>query len=407
MFLNIAIILAVLVTALFLWMPKLHRSLTWQAMTTPLASIIGSGFLVLGPILDAAYGKYAPLIMAALCLGAYLYGAAIRYNMRAIDKLGGNIGATNGGARGKLVHQLEVFSSWSLGFAYVISVAYYLNLFGVFAVSLTDVSDPFNAKLLTTAMFVIILFVGWTRGFKSLEALEYVSVSAKLAIIAGLLVGLAIYVFGKAVDGQLIFNAAELTGWPAITLAFGLIVTVQGFETSRYLADGYDIKTRIRSMQWAQWLSTAIYMVYILLLTYIFSRGELEFSETAIVDMMVVVAPVLPVLLVAAALAAQFSAAVADTSGSGGLIAELTNNRLPPKFGYALLAAIGIALTWMSGVFEIISYASRAFAVYYSLQAAIAAITARKNGHRWRFAGFTGLAIIGVMVVIFGQAVEV
>lgn len=407
MILNFTVILAVLVTALFLWMPRLHRSLTWQAMTTPLASIIGSGFLVLGPILDAAYGKYAPLIMAALCLGAYLYGAAIRYNMREIEKLGGNIGATNGGARGKLVHQLEVASSWSLGFAYVISVAYYLNLFGVFAVSLTDISDPFNAKLLTTAVFVIIVFVGWTRGFKSLEALEYVSVSTKLAIIAGLLVGLAIYVSGKAVDGQLIFNAAELTGWPAITLAFGLIVTVQGFETSRYLADGYDIKTRIRSMQWAQWLSTAIYMIYILLLTYIFTRGELEFSETAIVDMMVVVAPILPVLLVAAALAAQFSAAVADTSGSGGLIAELTDNKLPPKFGYALLAVIGIALTWTSGVFDIISYASRAFAVYYALQAAIAAITSWRNNHWWRCTGFAVLALIGILIVIFGQAVDV
>ena len=76
--LNLAIMVAVLIVVLLLWSPKVQRFTVWRAMTTPLASIIGSGFFVLGPILDAAYGKYAPLAMAALCLGAYLYGGAIR-----------------------------------------------------------------------------------------------------------------------------------------------------------------------------------------------------------------------------------------------------------------------------------------------------------------------------------------
>ena len=54
-------------------------------------------------------------------------------------------------------------------------------------------------------------------------------------------------------------------------------------------------------------------------------------SETAIIDMMHLVAPILPGLLVAAALAAQFSAAVADTSGSGGLFEELTQGRISTR----------------------------------------------------------------------------
>ncbi|MEK9751843.1 MAG: hypothetical protein VW338_01335 [Rhodospirillaceae bacterium] len=37
--------------------------------------------------------------------------------------------------------------------------------------------------------------------------------------------------------------------WRAMTLGFGLIVTVQGFETSRYLGDEYDATTRNRSMR--------------------------------------------------------------------------------------------------------------------------------------------------------------
>jgi len=368
-------------------------------MTTPLASIIGSGFLVLGPVLDNAYGKYAPLVMAALCLGAYLYGWAIRHNIADI--------AASSDGRGPLVERLEVTASWLLGVAYIISVAYYLNLFGAFGVSLTSVADALHAKLLTSAMFIFILYVGWTRGFRTLERFEYVAVTAKLAIIAGLLVGLLVYFFGKAEAGALIFNPPERTGWPAITLAFGLIVTVQGFETSRYLGDDYDSRTRIQSMRWAQWTSTLIYMSYILLLAFVFERGELALSETAIVSMMGVVAPVLPALLVAAALAAQFSAAVADTSGSGGLFAEVTKRRVSPRQAYAILVGVGLILTWSANLFEIISYASRAFAGYYMLQAAIAALTSwRAGGQGWRSLLFAALAIVGLLIVIFGEPVE-
>lgn len=42
------------------------------------------------------------------------------------------------------------------------------------------------------------------------------------------------------------------SGWSSIALAFGLIVTVQGFETSRYLSDANDSQTRIRIMKFAE-----------------------------------------------------------------------------------------------------------------------------------------------------------
>jgi hypothetical protein len=367
-------------------------------MITPLASIIGSGFLVLGPILNASYGKYAPAVMAGLCLVAYLFGTAIRYNIATIDR--------NDGKRSKLAQSVETLASGVLGFAYIISVAYYLNLFGAFGVSLTSVADPTHARLLTSAMFLIILFVGWTHGFRSLEKMEYVSVSLKLAIIAGLIVGLGVYFFGKVQTSELVFNEPERTGWAAMTLAFGLIVTVQGFETSRYLSDEYDASVRIKSMRLAQWISTAIYMIYVLLIAYVFQRGELKMSETAIVDMMGIVAPILPALLVAAALAAQFSAAVADTSGSDGLITEVTKGWISNRMAYAILTAAGLALTWSANIFQIISYASQAFALYYALQAGVAAVTSAKQRQPARSAGFATLAALGVMIAIFGRSIE-
>ena len=397
-YLNAAILAAVLAAALVLLSPKLENNRLWRATITPLASIIGSGFLVIGPILSTSYGEYAPIVMVGLCLVAYLFGMAIRYNIAQR--------ADASDARGASVQGLEMAASWSLGIAYIISVAYYLNLFGAFGVSLTNVDDPLHAKILTTAVYLLILIVGWTRGFKALEHLEYFSVAGKLAIISGLIVGLIAH-FGAAYSsGELVANAAKLSGWPALTLAFGLIVTVQGFETSRYLGKEYDSDTRIRSMRLAQWSSTMIYVVYILLVTYAFDNVQVKLTETAIVDMMHVVAPILPALLVAAALAAQFSAAVADTGGGGGLIAELTAERLSIRQAYAVLVVLGLVLTWSANVFEIISYASRAFAIYYGLQAAIACVEARSNGHHGQSTAFGALAMLGLLIAVFGQAVE-
>lgn len=391
---TIAILGAVTLCVFALWSGPVRRSVTWAAMTTPLASIIGSGFLVLGPILMAQFGWLAPLVMALLCITAYLFGAAIRYNMGRIE------------ANETLPKGLETASAWALSFAYIVSVAYYLNLFGAFGVSLTPFEGPLGAKLLTTGVYLLILGVGWTRGFASLERLEYISVTVKLAIIAGLLIGLSGFFWGKMQTGTLVMIVPHLSGWAAITLAFGLIVTVQGFETSRYLGDTYDTRTRVRSMKWAQWLSALIYMIYILLLAYVFERQDLNFSETAIVDMMGVVAPILPFLLVAAALAAQFSAAVADTSGSGGLMTELSAKRISPRMGYLLLTGIGLLLTWGADVFEIISYASRAFAIYYAVQAVIAAMSAKQLGQKRLGFGFSALACLGFAIAVFGHAVE-
>ncbi|WP_406736484.1 hypothetical protein [Thioclava sp. GXIMD4215] len=393
MILDIAILAFAAAMGLFMFWPRMRARPGWRAMITPLASIIGSGFLVLGPILQVRYGWLAPAVMAALCLLAWAFGSAIRHNIACLE----HETAPAHGIRG-----LETLSSVALGVAYVISVAYYLNLFGAFAVSLTPWDTSLNAKIVTTVVFVVIAAAGLSGGFKRLERMEYASVSLKLAIIAGLLLGLAVYFLSETSKGTLYLLPPDLGPLEAVRLGFGLIVTVQGFETARYMGRNYDAPTRIRAMKLAQWLSAGIYMVYIVLLAYVFPPGEMKLTETAIIEMMRVVAPILPVMLVAAALAAQFSAAVADTGGAGGLAAELSHNRLRPGFAYVMLVALGIALTWTVDLFAIISYASRAFAAYYALQSALAALRAQ-GGQRLRYAG---LAVLGAAIAIFGISAE-
>lgn len=393
-----AIIGACLAVALVLFHPRVSRAKGWRATVTPLASIIGSGFLVIGPILESSYGYLAPLGMVFLCVAAWMFGAAIRANIARLD--------ATGGARSALEERLEVVASWVLTLAYVISVAYYLNLFGAFSVRLTEYDGAVSARLVTTAAFVLIAYVGWTRGFTALEGMEKVSVALKLSIVAGLLTGLAIHFWGRAREGALALNPPVETGWAGLALLFGLIVTVQGFETSRYLSEDYDASTRIVTMRRAQIISAGIYMVYILLLSYLFEAGSIPLSETAIIPMMKIVAPILPALLVAAALAAQFSAAVADTAGSGGLIAELTRGRVSPHLGYVFMTAVGVAMTWSLNVFEIITVASRAFALYYAFQAAIAAAGASREGRRGAAALWAALAAFGFLVCVAGAPVE-
>ena len=53
-----------------------------HARTTPLASIFGSGFLVIVPILNAAVGPYSVVAMAGVCALAYAMGSVIRFNIR-------------------------------------------------------------------------------------------------------------------------------------------------------------------------------------------------------------------------------------------------------------------------------------------------------------------------------------
>ena len=109
----------------------------------------------------------------------------------------------------------------------------------------------------------------------------------------------------------------------------------------------------------------------------------------------------------AAALSAQLSAAVADTNGSGGLLEELTGGKVSSRMGYLFLVVTGVALTWAADVFEIISYASRAFALYYALQSAVAAKAAwNANGVGPRSVAYAALVVLGLVIAVFGTPVE-
>jgi len=258
---SILMMITASLAAIFLLRPKVIKAPFWRAMVTPLASIIGSGFLVAGPILAHVAGNFAWAGMLLLCAAAYLFGGAIRYNIANIEPI-------PPGQLPQSFRTLERLSDFALAFAYFISVAYYLNLFAAFALRADGIIDPNTIRWFSSAVILALGIIGAFRGLRTLEHLEAVSVGIKLALIAGLIAALALAT-GVAVSANN-FSLHEFhngTGTRELGILLGLIILVQGFETSRYLGDTYDGPTRIKTMRYAQLLATAIYLVFILLIT--------------------------------------------------------------------------------------------------------------------------------------------
>ena len=88
-------------------------------------------------------------------------------------------------------------------------------------------------------------------------------------------------------------------------------------------------------------------------------------------------------------------------------MAELTGGLVSERQAYAILVGIGLVFTWTVDLFEIISYASRAFAIYYGVQSAIAAASShRVLGHKGKTALYASLAVLGFMIAVLGTPAE-
>lgn len=385
--------------------PKLLHAPVWRATVTPLASIIGSGFLISGPILAHVAGNFAWLVMLALCFAAYLLGEAVRSNILSIEPL------LEAGDRPRAVAVLEQLSDLALAFAYFVSVTYYLNLFVAFGLRAGDVVDPALTRTVASVTIALLGALGCLGGLQALEGVETRAVGLKLALIVGLLAALAYagaIAFGS---GRLeLPMPAHTSGWQEVGIALGLLILVQGFETSRYLGDAYDAAMRVRTMRYAQLLATAIYVAFIVLITpYFTGRLPERGGETAIIDMLAPLGAAVGPLIIVAALASQISAAVADMNGASGLLSSATRHRVPMAIGYVLTAAVALFITWTADIFEIVVFASKAFALYYALQAALALYTSLRAGpdrHLGKAILFALGLIVAIAVLAFGLPAE-
>lgn len=368
---------------------------------TPLASIIGSGFLVAGPILASTLGNMAWIGITTLCLIGYLYGEVIRFNIRNLEP--------QLEFAGKLTKTVEKTSDLALSIAYFISVAYYINLFAAFLLRTVGVSSDVAIKSIASVAIAGIGLVGLRGGLKSLERILLGAVSLKLALIGAISFGLVWLGIVNISAGQLTWpDIPHATGWNEIAILLGLVVLVQGFETSRYLGAEYSAATRIRSMRTSQLISSAIYIIFVLLITQFFDllpKGA--FGETDVIELLAPLGFIATPFLIIAALASQLSAGVADTNGSGGILNEVTRARLSVGLGSLITALVAIVITWSLDILQIIAIASKAFVFYYGLQS-VQALTLAIRQRKLAYSILFGLAVLlATLIVTFATPASV
>ena len=402
MIIALAIVAALFVT-LGLSVGKLARSTAWKATVTPLASIIGSGFLICGPLLAREFGSAAILAMALLLLLAYAVGGVIRFNITHVENIKPDLTPHDPMAWAMRLAQMM------LAVAYAVSVAYYLKLLAEFSMkplSISSDSHELVANVFVTIIICALAALTFSGSIRKVEHAAHASVSVKLGVIAGLLVGLGVWWATRT--GEPLDLPAWRVSWNSIPLLLGLLITVQGFETSRYMGEMYDQRTRIRTMRYAQWLSSAIYLAFIALLTPFLREAQSAEGVAGILDIMEMVAPALGIFVLIGAVSSQLSAAIADSIGSGGLLVEVSHRRLGVRSAFIASACLAIAVVWLTDPFSVIAWSSRAFAVFYAMQALLATWVSIRTGKGGvvRRIGFVIVGLICLVAAFAGAPAE-
>ncbi len=405
--LNILLVMITSGMLAFMLSPHLAESRTWQATLTPLSSIIGSGFLIIAPLLASVVGPLSPIAVTGIVVLAYAIGGVIRFNIMHAEPL------LHERRSNPLIYRIDLIGNAVLSFAYVTAVAFYLSLLSSFLLTYIGLEGYHSTeRALTTLIIVFIATTGYFRGLGGLEKLEAYSMSLQLSIVAALLVGVFVYDYNFMQSGKPLTLDVQERDW--ITKVFilaGILLVVQGFETSRFLGEKYNAEIRVRSMRRAQLISGGLYIISVIVLLPIVQHLDLAHIHIAdIVAVTGLVAIVLPFLLIVAAIMSQFSAAVADTVGAGSLASESSSGKLPTNKGYLLVSFLAIVLVWTADLLEIISIASRAFALYYLMQCLVAIIANRHHHDRKLYflnlVRFTVLTGILTFIVVFAIPAE-
>lgn len=397
----VALATGLVVSALLSFGP-LSRSRSWRATVTPLASIIGSGFLVCGPLLAKEFGSAAIVAEAVLLAIAYAVGVVIRFNIAHVEPYLGEITFHDRTA------WLARITQAVLSLAYAVSVAYYLKLlaeFGLRPLHLDPTVQPLVSNLVVTGIIGVLIVLAFLGDIGRVEHVAHASVSVKLGVIAGLLVALGIW-WATHTPAE---PAPPVRLQPAsVPILLGLVITVQGFETSRYLGHAYPAEMRIRTMRQAQWISTAIYGAFLILLTPFLGQAARTPGVAGILDIMNLVAPFMGAFVLVGAVSSQLSAAVADSIGAAGLMNEVSHRRLAVKAAYIAASLLSVAVVWLTDPFQVIALSSRAFALFYALQCAIGFWVSLRTGVGGPLAraGMAGVGVICLVATLIGAPAE-
>ena len=368
-------------------------------VATPLASIFGSGFLVIVPVLAHAVGSLMVYAMIAVVALAYGVGEVIRFNIIHTEPVLGKAGYG-------LATGLDRLSNVAIVLAYVISITLYLHILSSFLLTGVGVDSSLGENAVTTGIIAFIVLVGIVRGLDVLTFMEQWALYVTLGLVVVILLGFAFYDVAalRSPIGLVLTSGNVDDWWAALTIVAGALIVVQGFETPRYLGDSYSSDDRVWGSRMSQWVSSIVYVAFVALAMPVVHELKGQFDDDSLIALVgFTVIPYLSVAVVIAAVLSQFSAAVADTVAAQGNVAEFTGHRVNARVTYVLIGVFAIALAWTANTFEILALASRAFAFYYFLQCVVGALVATSIAQR---AAISVLAAILLFLVIFAVPVS-
>ena len=376
------------------WMEAETRTRTQlrHARVTPLASIFGSGFLVIVPILGAAVGPYSVVAMAVVCAIAYAMGSVIRFNIRHAEPV------LEKGEASARVARYERTANLALVLAYAISVCLYIHILAAFLLGGLGINTPRRENLVTVVIVAAIGVLGKFRGLDMLLVMERWALRVTGILVLLLIAGFLLFDWRAFTTHTLVWPLVPKQDlWTVLTIVGGTLIVVQGFETSRYLGAEYDRELRISSCRSSQIVSTIIYLVFVAAATPLMHFLGSEVQDNGLLLLAAKVAVWLPIPLVCAAVLSQFSAAVADVVGAGGNVAESTQGRVDARQAYVLVCGIAVILAFASTL-TILSFASRAFAFYYFLQCLVAVCVTENKAQK---VAISLLAVVLAFITLF------
>ena len=131
------------------------KSASWQRATlTPLSSIIGSGFLIMPPLLASIVGFLSPGAIVSIVLLAHAIGHVMRFHILYVGPWLAE------GRLHRTTVQDEYLGNVVLVLACVVAVAFSLSPLSSFLRACLELSNPFMERSLTSARMLVIAGVG-------------------------------------------------------------------------------------------------------------------------------------------------------------------------------------------------------------------------------------------------------
>ena len=162
---------------------------------TPLASILGSGLLIIVPVLEGTLGCPVDRRRGRGVRRGVVAGTAVRHCVRVVEPLiaSGELDVTT--------RRLDRLGDVVIVVAYIISVALYLRIMAQYVVGyFAPGGAPAAERILACVAVAVIVTVGVARGFKGLDRLDRVSLAA-VVVLTTVLGGALLFHDGREVLG--------------------------------------------------------------------------------------------------------------------------------------------------------------------------------------------------------------